>query len=60
MTNRLKNEIITKKNKFLDSIKNWRAKNAEWLLNGSDTDNIIDLDRHMEKDVRHPEDFFKP
>lgn len=51
------NEIVSKKKKFLDSVQNWRAKNAEWLLNDSEANEIFARNRQIEKDVRHPEDF---
>ena len=51
------NEIVSKKKRFLDSIQNWREKNAEWLLNDSDANDIFASSRQIEKDVRHPEDF---
>ena len=51
------NEVISKKKKFLDSIQNWRTKNAEWLLNDSEANEIFGRSRQIEKDVRHPEDF---
>ena len=51
------NEIVSKKKKFLDSVQNWRAKNAEWLLNDSEANDIFTRSRRIEKDVRHPEDF---
>ena len=51
------NEIISKKKRFLDSVQKWRAKNAEWLLNDSEADEIFASNRQIEKDVRHPEDF---
>ena len=51
------NEIVSKKKKFLDSVQNWRAKNAEWLLNDSEANDIFTRSRQIEKDVRHPEDF---
>ena len=51
------NEIVSKKKRFLDSIQNWRAKNAEWLLNDSEANDIFARSRQIENDVRHPEDF---
>ncbi|MBR5032086.1 MAG: type II toxin-antitoxin system Phd/YefM family antitoxin [Treponema sp.] len=51
------NEIVSKKKKFLDSVQNWRAKNAEWLLNDSEANDIFARSRLIEKNVRHPEDF---
>ena len=51
------NEILSKKKRFLDSVKTWREKNAEWLLSDSEAADIFVRNRQIENDVRHAEDF---
>ena len=51
------NEIVSKKKRFLDSVKTWREKNAEWLLSDSEAADIFASNRQLENDVRHTEDF---
>ena len=51
------NEILSKKKRFLDSVKTWREKNAEWLLSDSEAADIFASNRQLENDVRHTEDF---
>ena len=51
------NEIVSKKKRFLDSVKKWREKNADWLLSDSEAAEVFAHDNQIEADVRHPEDF---
>ena len=51
------NEILSKKKRFIDSVKTWREKNAEWLLSDSEAADIFARNRQIESDVRHAEDF---
>ena len=46
-----------KREKFLSGINSWREKNADWLLNSEDADNIFNRVKDNDFSVRHPEDF---
>ncbi len=51
------NEIASKQKRFLDSVEQWRRKNADWLLSDSEAEELFVRDSQIEADVRHPEDF---